>query len=67
MITVAVSLVVWLAVVFSSEDGAARYGVFTEKALCEAAVAEARASGVFVSDCLRVEVPSPKNGKKPGA
>ena len=56
-----VSLIVWLAVIFASATGEARYGVFTEEGTCQSAVAQAREAGIFVSDCVRVEVPKPKN------
>ena len=61
MIVELVALVIWVAAAFAP-DGTARYGAFDEEATCQAAVAKARAAGVFATDCVRVEMPKPKNG-----
>ena len=57
----AVALVVYVAAAFFP-SGETRYAVFSEKEACEAAVAQARAQGVFTSDCAAVELSKPSNG-----
>lgn len=60
MLTVtAVSLVLYLAAAFLP-DGSTRYAVFETIEECRSAVSGARAAGVFVTDCVAVELPAPK-------
>lgn len=56
-----VALVIWIAAAFAP-DGSARYGAFDSKESCQEAVAQARAAGVFATDCVAVELPKPRNG-----
>lgn len=63
MLTAAVAFVVFIAAAFLP-DGSVRYGVFESKEECEVAVAQARATGILVTDCVNVELPKPKNGSK---
>jgi hypothetical protein len=60
----AVTLFIWIAAAFLP-DGAARYGAFDSKETCESAVESARAAGLFATDCVKVELPKPKNGNVP--
>lgn len=62
MLTAVVSLVVYIAAAFF--EGDTRYAVFSDKAACEAAVAQVRASGSFATDCVAVTLPKPSNGQK---
>lgn len=62
MMVSAVSLVVYVAAAFFPSAPEPRYAVFTEKASCEQAVAQVRASGAFASDCVAIELPAPRNG-----
>ena len=63
MLTVSFSLVVYIAAAFFPGDET-RYAVFANKEACEAAVAQVRATGQFVTDCIAVELPKPSNGQK---
>jgi hypothetical protein len=55
------ALIVYLACAFGA-DGAPRFGVFDSAEACSQAVAQVRQSGLFASDCIRVEIPKPRNG-----
>jgi hypothetical protein len=55
-----VALVVYIAAVFLPGEDEARWGIFTEKQACEAAVARVRSQGVFATDSVKVEMPKPK-------
>ena len=57
--TAAVALVIWIAAAFAP-DGSARYGAFDSREACEHAVAAARSTGLFATDCVAVELPKPK-------
>lgn len=59
----AIALIVYLACAFGA-DGQPRYGVFDSEEGCKAAVAQVRQSGLFASDCIRIEIPKPSNGNK---
>ena len=61
----AVALIVYVAAAFFAGDETARYAVFTDKAACEAAVAEVRASGAFATDCTAVTLPAPRTQAAP--
>lgn len=63
MLTAAVSLIVYIAVAFFPADPEPRYAVFPDKQSCEQAVAQARARGLFVTDCVKVDVGKPSNDK----
>jgi hypothetical protein len=60
----AVILAIWIAAAFTP-DGQAKYGAFDTKETCDGAVEAARAAGLFATDCVRVELPKPKNGNVP--
>lgn len=61
--TAAIALIVYLAAAFAP-DGSARYGIFDSKESCQEAVAQARAQGVFATDCVAVELPKPKTASR---
>ena len=60
MLLTVVSLIVYVAAAFFDGQEEPRFAVFTDKARCEDVVAEARASGAFVTDCTAVTLPAPK-------
>lgn len=62
MLVAALSLVVYVAAAFVMGEADARWGVFTDKAACETAIAKVRAEGYFATDCVKVTMPTPKNG-----
>jgi hypothetical protein len=59
MLTAVVSLVVYVAAAFFPGESTPRYAVFTDQETCVAAVTRARAQGIFVTDCVPVELPAP--------
>lgn len=59
MVAVA-ALIVYLACAFGA-DGTPRFGIFDSEEACIQAVAQVRQSGLFASDCTRVEIQIPKN------
>lgn len=62
MLIAAVGLVVFIAAAFMPGEEEARWGVFTDEATCQASVANVRARGAFATDCVKVTMPTPKNG-----
>lgn len=62
MVATVIALVVYVAAAFVAGEEEPRWGVFTDKPACEAAVARVRATGYFATDCVKVTMPAPKNG-----
>lgn len=67
MLAAAVSLVVYVAAAFFPGQDEPRYAVFSTKERCEASVAEVRAQGIFVSDCVAVTIGTPRVAPNKGA